>query len=116
MGLSGRPDRVFNDGGIPIPEEWKSSLRVYDSHIAQPGVYLIFIEEETGIRPPYGVILTASGKEIVKNTDELRAWVLGIAEEVRASRREIQKPNPVDQPPAKCRGCGMREGCGQMSG
>jgi CRISPR-associated exonuclease Cas4 len=29
-GLSGRPDRLVRDGDFVIPEEWKSSLRVYD--------------------------------------------------------------------------------------
>jgi CRISPR-associated exonuclease Cas4 len=43
-GLAGRPDRIVEGG---IPEEWKSSWRVYDSHRAQMAVYFILIEEET---------------------------------------------------------------------
>ena len=56
-GLAGRPDRIVEEGGLPIPEEWKSGRRVHDSHRVQLGVYLILIEEETGIRPPHGYVV-----------------------------------------------------------
>jgi CRISPR-associated exonuclease Cas4 len=76
-GLAGRPDRVFDVNGMPIPEEWKSAHRVHDSHRAQMAVYFILLEEATGLRPPYGVIVTGDGRrEIVRNTDGLRAWAL----------------------------------------
>jgi CRISPR-associated exonuclease Cas4 len=115
-GLAGRPDRVFDDGGVPIPEEWKSARRVHDSHRAQMAVYFILIEEETGLRPPYGVIVTGDGRrEIVRNTDELRAWVLKIADQIRASRRQVAEIIQVHPPAAKCRGCGMRKNCGQAT-
>ena len=116
-GLAGRPDRVFDDGGMPIPEEWKSARRVYDSHRAQMAVYFILLEEETGVRPPYGVIVTGDGKrEIVRNTEELRAWVIKVADQVRAAHGQVDEIIQVSQPPAKCRGCGVREACGQRAG
>ena len=64
LGLAGRPDRIFDYGGMPIPEEWKSARRVFDSHRAQMGVYFILIEEETGVQPLYGVIVTGDGKRL----------------------------------------------------
>jgi CRISPR-associated exonuclease Cas4 len=113
-GLAGRPDRIID--GV-IPEEWKSGNRVYDSHRAQLGCYLILIEEETGIRPTHGFISLGSGQRVrVENTPELREWVLEIAERIRAARRELDREIPVRQPAAKCRKCGMREGCGQRAG
>lgn len=112
-GLVGRPDRIID--GV-IPEEWKSSRRVHDSHRAQLGVYFILIEEETGVRPTHGFISLKSGeRERVENTAELRDWVLGVAEQIRAARLELNRGIAVRQPPGKCRGCGMREGCGQRS-
>ena len=111
--LAGRPDRIL--GGL-IPEEWKSGTRVYDSHRVQLGCYLVLIEEETGVRPTHGFISLASGQVRIENTPELRAWVLGVAEEVREMRRHPDRPIPVNQPPAKCRNCGMREHCEQRSG
>jgi CRISPR-associated exonuclease Cas4 len=116
-GLVGRPDRLFRDGEYVIPEEWKSSTRVYDSHRAQLGVYLILVEVECGVRPPYGLIRTGDGETVrVENTDEIRAWVLGVAERIREAKREIARPIPVRQPAAKCRVCGMRGHCGQRAG
>ena len=112
LGLAGRPDRIVEGG---IPEEWKSSLRVYDSHRAQLGCYLLLIEEETGVRPSHGFIVTGQGtRHRVENTPEQRDWLLDVAEQIRAARRELASEIPVRQPPAKCRGCVMREGCGEL--
>src|SRR5947209_16701548 len=55
-GLSGRPDRVIDDG-MAIPEEWKSARKVHDSHRAQRAVNFILLEEEPGVRLLYGVIV-----------------------------------------------------------
>lgn len=116
LGLTGRPDRVVEEGGVPIPEEWKSARRVHDSHRAQLGVYLILIEEVTGIRPPHGYVVMGDGqRHRVENTAELRARVLAIAEQIRAARRDLAEIIQVRQPASKCRGCGVREACGQRS-
>jgi len=112
-GLIGRPDRVVD--GL-IPEEWKSSKRLYDSHRAQIGVYFILIEEETGRRPPHGFVVTGDGqRHRIDNTPELRAWVLDIANHIRAARRQIDEAIPVTQPVTKCRTCGLRPHCRQAS-
>lgn len=47
----------MRDGRAMIPEEWKKTARVHDSHRAQLGVYFILIEEETGVAPPHGVVV-----------------------------------------------------------
>ena len=105
---------------MPIPEEWKSGRRVHDSHLAQLGTYFLLIEEEIGIRPPHGYVVLGDGRlEVVRNTDELRTSVLCIADEIRTARRHMAEIIQVSQPPAKCRGCGVRvalrtgEGIGQ---
>lgn len=109
--LAGRPDRIVEGG---IPEEWKSGSRVYDSHRAQLGCYLILIEEETGVRPTHGFIVLGNGRrKRVENTPELRAWVLDVADQIRAARRQLDREILVRQSAAKCRACGMREVCGQ---
>ncbi len=111
-GLAGRPDRIL--AGY-VPEEWKPGSRVYPSHRAQLGTYFILIEEVHGIRPTHGFIGLRETKKLVRieNTPELRAWVLSVAEQVRAVKRNPQAVIQVNQPAAKCRGCGMREGCSQ---
>jgi len=108
-GLAGRPDRIIEGG---IPEEWKSARRVYDSHRAQMGAYFILIEEETGVRPPHGFIVTGDGtRHRIDNTDELRARVLDVADQTRAARRQVAELSQVNPPPAKCRSCGRRANC-----
>jgi CRISPR/Cas system-associated exonuclease Cas4 (RecB family) len=117
LGLAGRPDRIVEEGGVPIPEEWKSAWRVHDSHRAQLGVYLILIEEVTGIRPPHGYVVLGDGQRVkIENSDQLRARVLAIADQIRAARRDLAEIIQVRQPAAKCRGCGVREACGQRMG
>jgi CRISPR/Cas system-associated exonuclease Cas4 (RecB family) len=114
FGLSGRPDRIIEGG---VPEEWKSARRVYDSHRAQMGVYFILLEEETGIWPPHGFIVTGDGtRQRIENTDEFRAWVLGVADQIQAARRQMAEIIQVNPPPAKCRSCGQRGNCGQARG
>ncbi len=114
IGLAGRPDRIIEENGVPIPEEWKSARRVYDSHRAQMAVYFILIEEATGVRPPHGFIVTGDGqRHRIENTPELRARVIEVADQIRAARRQLAKTIHVIQSPAKCRACGMREYCGQ---
>jgi hypothetical protein len=83
--LAGRPDRIVEEDGMPIPEEHKSSLRVFDSRRLQVRAYLILLEEETGIQPPYGVVVTGDGKaHRVPNTPELRHQVFSIAKAIHA--------------------------------
>ena len=53
--LAGRPDRIIRQGEDLIPEEWKSSKRVSEGHRLQLGTYFLLIEEEYGVRPPFGV-------------------------------------------------------------
>jgi CRISPR-associated exonuclease Cas4 len=114
--LAGRPDRVVGEGGYQIPEEWKGSPRVYDSHRVQVSAYFILIEEETGIRPPHGYVVLSNGRRTqIENTPELRARVPAIAEQIRAMRRNPHEPIEVNQPAAKCRACGMQMGCVQRA-
>jgi hypothetical protein len=113
-GLAGRPDRIIEAG---IPEEWKSARRVYDSHRAQMGAYFILIEGETGVRPPHGFIVTGDGtRHRIENTDELRAWVLEVAEQIRAARKQLARIIQVNPRPGLCRSCGQRGNCGQLKG
>ncbi|QDV39234.1 CRISPR-associated protein Cas4 [Tautonia plasticadhaerens] len=81
------------------------------------GVYFLLIEETTGVRPPHGFIVTGNGERVkIENTEELRTWVLDVADQIRAARRQVDEAIPVNPRPAQCRSCGMREHCGQRRG
>lgn len=114
LGLTGRPDRLVKDGGTIIPEEWKSSLRLRDSHRAQMGVYFLLIEEQLQVRPPHGFIVAGDGtRHRIDNTDGLRAWVLELVAGIRSARAAIEQPIAVNPSPGQCRSCGQRGNCGQ---
>ena len=115
LGLTGRPDRLVRTGGTVIPEEWKrSARRVRDAHRAQLGVYFLLIEDQLGVRPPYGVIVLGDrSRHRVENTEGLRAWALDLAGQIRAARAMADQPIPVEPKPGQCRPCGKRASCGQ---
>jgi CRISPR-associated exonuclease Cas4 len=114
LGLTGRPDRLIREGGAVIIEEWKSSLRLRPSHRAQMGVYFLLVEDQLGEKPSHGFVVTGDGtRHRIDNSDQLRAWVLTMAGQIRAARADIGQPIPVNPHPGQCRACGMREHCGQ---
>ena len=113
-GLTGRPDRLVRQGGMVIPEEWKSSRRVWPSHRAQMACYFLLIEEELRVRPTHGFVVLGDGtRQRVENTEELRAWVLGLAGQIRAARARVGQAIPVDPRPGQCCACGQRGNCRQ---
>ena len=76
-------------------------------HRAQMGVYFLLVEEELRIRPSHGFIVCGDGtRHRVENTEELRAWVLELAGQIRAARAAVQRADPGQ---ARCRGsAGLR--------
>jgi CRISPR-associated exonuclease Cas4 len=114
LGLTGRPDRLIKSAGTIIVEEWKSARQLGPWHRAQMGVYFLLVEEELRIRPSHGFIVCGDGtRHRIENTDDLRAWALGIAEQIRAARAAVRQPIRVKPVPGQCRPCGVREHCGQ---
>jgi CRISPR-associated exonuclease Cas4 len=114
LGMTGRPDRLVKAEGTIIPEEWKSSPKVWPSHRAQMGCYFLLIEEELRIRPTHGFIVCGDGtRHRIENDKKLRLWVLEIAGQIRAARAAVCQPIPVEPRPGQCRSCGQRKNCGQ---
>jgi CRISPR-associated exonuclease Cas4 len=114
LGLTGRPDRLIRTGGTIIIEEWKSSRSLRPWHRAQMGVYFVLVEEKLRIRPSHGFVTCGDGtRHRIENTEELRAWVLGVADQIRAARARVRAEIPVNPKPGQCRPCGMRSHCGQ---
>jgi CRISPR-associated exonuclease Cas4 len=114
LGLTGRPDRLIKTEGTVWPEEWKSSRQLRPWHRAQLGVYFLLIEEELRIRPSHGFIVCGDGtRHRIDNTDDLRAWVLDLAGQIRAARAAVTQPIPVRPADGQCRACGQRAHCGQ---
>ena len=105
-GLTGRPDRLIREGGMVIPEEWKESLRVWPSHLAQLGVYFVLIEDQLGVQPTHGFIVLSNGtRHRVDNDDKLRNWVLDLAGRIREARKSVDMEITVNPQPGQCRPC-----------
>jgi len=49
----------------------------------------------------------------IENTSELRAYVLELAGQIRATRKAVTVPIVVNPKPSQCRACGQRGNCGQ---
>jgi CRISPR-associated exonuclease Cas4 len=115
LGMTGRPDRLIKADGTIIVEEWKSARTLRPWHRAQMGCYFLLIEEELRIRPTHGFIACGDDtRHRIDNTEELRAWVLELAGQIRAARAAVSQPIPVNPRPGQCRPCGVLEHCGQV--
>jgi CRISPR/Cas system-associated exonuclease Cas4 (RecB family) len=78
------------------------------------GAYFLLVEDQLGVRPLHDFIVCGDGtRHRIENTDELRAWVLYMASEIRKLRAVPEQPIEVRPKPGQCRPCGMREHCGQ---
>jgi CRISPR/Cas system-associated exonuclease Cas4 (RecB family) len=113
--LAGRVDRLIRTRGAIVPEEWKSARMLRAWHRAQMGVYFLLIEDQLKVRPAYGIIVCGDGaRHRVENSEALRAWVLQLAEQIRAARAQVRQPIPVNPRPGQCQPCGMRAHCSQV--
>ena len=62
-----------------------------DCHRVQVGAQLLCIEEVFEVLPTHGYVVTRDKQyHRIDNTPELQAWVLREANDLRATRRELQ--------------------------
>jgi CRISPR-associated exonuclease Cas4 len=116
LGLSGRPDYIVAQRGRLIPVEAKPGRRGVPRpwDVLQLGAYLLLIEEETGQRPPYGVLAYREGGFRIRNTRRLRREVQAVVAQVRAARQGgLEGRQRRDR--GRCRACGYRGTCGRAN-
>lgn len=113
LGLSGKPDYIVQQRGVPIPVEVKSRYAPhdpYESHIFQLAAYCLLVEEHYHVRPPYGLIRYSDRTFQVAFTDELEEEFLELLKEMRKEKVSIA-PHRSHQDPMRCAGCGFRTIC-----
>ena len=117
-GLVGRPDylmRIRHGGkNCLIPIEVKSAFSPavpYASHQMQLLTYCIMVAEETGERPPYGLLRYRDRTHTVAFTREAEAQVLACAAAIRAARRQKDVARSHEEA-SLCRHCGYQRACG----
>jgi CRISPR-associated exonuclease Cas4 len=113
--LSGKPDYLVRQGDTIIPVEVKSGkspASPYDSHIYQLAAYCLLVENEFGVRPPYGILLYGKERFKVEYTEALEQDLLSILGEMRQSEKAADLARS-HQIMARCRGCGFVYTCEQ---
>ncbi|MEZ4638649.1 MAG: Dna2/Cas4 domain-containing protein [Caldilineaceae bacterium] len=86
----------------------------YPSHILQLITYCLLVEDNFGVRPPYGLLRYADATLRIDYTDPLRQQVLDIAASIRSARQAADVERHHDDP-NRCRACGYRAACGEES-
>lgn len=112
-GVRGRPDFVIKEDGALIPVEAKTG-RVprgpLFSHILQVAAYCLLLHENSGVRPPYGLLRYGEVVHEIEYTEELETLLLDKLEEMRqvADRGEAHRNH---RRKGKCRNCSRRHAC-----
>jgi CRISPR-associated exonuclease Cas4 len=112
LGLVGRPDQILHVGHAYVPVEQKPRARVLQpSHVLQVGAQCLLVAETYGVRPPFGVVVLADGKDVRVPFDRgLERAVLDAMSEMRRLLAMDQEPGPRWQS-GKCTGCGHHATC-----
>ena len=76
----------------------------------QLAAYCLLVEENFGVRPPYGILQYRDGAFAIDYTDDLEADLLDLLAEMRATRAEAD-PEPDHDDPRRCAACGLRAAC-----
>jgi len=111
--LAGKPDYLVQVGRALVPVEVKPGRRAthaYPSDVLQLGAYLLLVEEETGHRPPFGLLCYAERTFEIPYTRSLRQSTLDTLEEMRRLRK-ARRVSPQHNDPRRCHYCGHREHC-----
>ncbi|WP_162909753.1 CRISPR-associated protein Cas4 [Aggregatilinea lenta] len=118
--LTGRPDHVFWNGDAYIPVEVKTGRTPstpYWSQVMQLIAYCVLVEENTGIRPPYGIILfEASGRSFeVDFTPDYEQLLANVLDDMRRLRRKVEVHRSHANPRV-CAACGYYDRCEERLG
>lgn len=114
--LTGRPDYVVHTQSGQIPVEVKSGRaprQPYPGHLLQLAAYCLLLEEAEGKLPPYGILKYDDRAFEVDYTADLRSALLNLLGDMRRdlSMRDVDRSH---DDPARCKGCGYRNQCGQQ--
>lgn len=117
--LVGKPDYLVEQrDGTVIPVEVKSSLAPdtpWEGQLLQLAAYCLLVEENYGVRPPYGILQYKDRAFAVDYTGDLEADLLDLLDDMRADRNEID-PEPDHNDPHRCAACGVRAACDRRMG
>jgi CRISPR-associated exonuclease Cas4 len=116
-GLTGKPDYLVRveDGLVPVEvKSGKSpaSGRPYEGHVFQLAGYCLLVEDLYRIPVPYGLIRYDDRTIRVEYTQDLRARLLQILDDIHLARRG-DECHISHAHVGRCRSCGFRSVCGE---
>jgi CRISPR-associated exonuclease Cas4 len=112
--IVGKPDYLVEQAdGTIIPVEVKSGLAPdtpWEGQVLQLAAYCLLVEENFGVRPPYGILQYQDQAFAIDYTGDLEADLLDVLDEMRAAREETD-PDPDHHERQRCAACGVRQAC-----
>lgn len=116
-GLSGKPDYLIQiDDDTVVPVELKSSyapaVNPYDGHIMQVIAYCLLVEENYGIRPPYGLLKYRDQTFEIAYDEQNEQLLLSILEEMHDALNDKHVGRDHDNS-NRCAACAVREFCAE---
>ena len=115
LGLVGKPDYLLELRGRIIPVEVKPGRRAarpYESDLMQLAAYCVLVEETSGTPPPYGLLRYAEQTFRIDYSEQVRAEVLALLDEMRAELEGSDCDRSHDDQ-RRCLSCGFFEQCDQ---
>ena len=116
FGLAGQPQYLlaYEDGYIPVlARNTSAPEQPHEAHIMQVIAYCLLVAEDTGARPPYGVIRYGDGRTFEVDFDEDSVEALSqMMDEIEANRRQADVPLSHNVR-GRCFACSHRKRCGQ---
>jgi CRISPR-associated exonuclease Cas4 len=116
--LTGKPDYLISQGMTMIPVEVKSHYapaEPYPSHVYQLLAYCFLVQQETGQRPPHGILQYRNRTFEVAYGHEQEAALLDLIEQMREDDRTKNCPRSHEER-IRCQRCGFRHVCDQKLG
>ena len=115
LGLTGKPDYLVEQNGVPIPIEVKSGWappQPHQGHIYQLAAYCLLIKQSTGKRPPYGLLHYRNRTFAIDFTPELETGLMELLAEMRLQDRQGEADRSHEEV-TRCDHCGYRQLCDQ---
>ena len=116
--LTGKPDYLIRtkDGLVPVEVKSRAcgARGPYEGEVAQVAAYCLLVEDVFGEPVPRGILQFADRVVQVPFTEERREKVLAVVDEMRVLDGADDVPRSHESPP-RCRGCGVRAGCGDAN-
>ncbi|HKJ96563.1 MAG TPA: CRISPR-associated protein Cas4 [Thermoplasmataceae archaeon] len=110
-GLTGKPDKIVQNGKEVVPYEYKSTdaVRPREGHMLQMAAYFVILEENfPGSKVEYGILKYKNYAFRIENSQRLREELFNVMGRIRGN---LGMPEPNHNNPGRCVYCSFRGTC-----